>query len=268
VCSFCFNFRLIFSKPIGFRITPGYSSVMRPRCWNSLCIIVLTVFQNSFAQESQSIPSSRGVVTTAKQFLQDNRDLWTSPLRVKRENLRWIVPLGIGTAALLKTDPSISAEIEEAKGIQPPSRIVSRAGSFPLFLAPAVLMAVGRVADDERTVRAGSVTLQAVLHSEIIVQALKAATNRERPSKSNGNGGFWDGGKSFPSGHAISSWAFAAAISDQYADKKWIGISSYAMATAVSLSRIGGQNHFPSDVLIGSSMGWLIGHYISHRHKQ
>ena len=241
---------------------------MRPLCRVSLLGLTLAVFQNSFAQESQSIPPSAGVVSITKEFVRDDADLWTSPLRVKRENLEWIVPLGIGAAALLKTDRGISGEIGEAKGIQPASRIVSQAGSVPLFVAPAVLMVVGHVAEDERTVRAGSVTLQAVLHSEIIVQALKAATNRERPNKSRGNGGFWDGGKSFPSGHAISSWAFAAAISDQYSDKKWVGISSYAMATAVSLSRVGGQNHFPSDALIGSSVGWLIGHYISHRHKQ
>ena len=93
---------------------------------------------------------------------------------------------------------------------------------------------------------------------------LSIITNRERPNKLAGDGGFWDGGKSFPSGHAMTSWALAAAIANQYPDKKWIRITGYSVAGAISVSRVGGLNHFPSDVLIGSSLGWLIGHYVSH----
>jgi len=210
---------------------------------------------------------SSGIVDVTKQFIQDQGALWTSPLHVKRSNMKWLVPLGVGAVALLRTDRSISGEVRENEGIRTPSRIVSQAGSFPLVVTPAALMVVGRLSHNERTVHAGSVGLQAFLQSEIIVQTLKLATNRERPNKYQGDGGFWDGGKSFPSGHAISTWAFAAAMADQYPEKRWIRISGYGVATAVSLSRVGGLNHFPSDVLIGSSLGWLVGHYVSHRHK-
>jgi membrane-associated phospholipid phosphatase len=219
------------------------------------------------AQESPPAASSHGVWGFSKEIVRDEGKLWTSPLHMKRENLNWAIPLTISAAALLKVDRNISSEIGEAKGIQQPSRIVSQAGSYPLYVLPAVLIVSGRLTKSGRTARVGNVALQAVLHSAIIVQTLKASTNRERPDKLRGDGGFWDGGKSFPSGHAMSSWAFAAAMSDQYSDKKWISIGSYAMATAVSMSRISGQNHFPSDVLIGSSVGWLIGHYVSLHHK-
>jgi hypothetical protein len=212
------------------------------------------------------VVEDHGIVGLGKRFVHDDADLWTSPLRIHREDLKWFVPFAAGAAALLKTDRSISAEIGEDKNIQGPSHAVSQMGSFSLYLTPAALMVLGHVSKDERTTHAGSVTLQAVLHSAIIVQTLKASTNRQRPDNPHGDGGFWDGGKSFPSGHAMSSWAFAEALSDQYPEKKWIRIGSYGMATAVSLSRISGQNHFPSDVLVGSSLGWLIGHYISHHH--
>jgi membrane-associated phospholipid phosphatase len=207
------------------------------------------------------------MVGFSRRFVQDEANLLTSPVRVKRENLKWIVPLGIGAAALLKTDRSISDEIGEARSMQSASHNVSQAGTWPLYVTPAALIVLGHMTKNDRTSHAGSVALQAVLHSAIIVQAVKAATNRERPDKTRGNGGFWDGGKSFPSGHAISSWALAAALSDQYPDKKLIRIGGYAMATAVSISRMSSQNHFPSDVLIGSSMGWLIGHYVSRHHR-
>jgi membrane-associated phospholipid phosphatase len=240
---------------------------MQPRCILYLLVVTLWFFPNCYAQASQSVPESQGMIGFSKQFVRDEANLWTSPLRVKRQDLRWIVLLGIGEAALLRTDRNISGEIEEAKSIQPLSHIVSQAGSFPLYATSASLLVLGHLTKDDRTTRAGSVALQALLHSAIIVQTLKASTNRERPDKIRGDGGFWDGGKSFPSGHAMSSWAFAAAMSDQYPDKKWIRIGGYAMATAVGISRISGRNHFPSDVLIGSSLGWLIGHYVSRHHQ-
>ena len=43
-------------------------------------------------------------------------------------------------------------------------------------------------------------------------------------------------------------------------------ILAYGLATGVSAARVSGRNHFPSDVVVGSAMGWLIGRqaYKSH----
>jgi membrane-associated phospholipid phosphatase len=239
---------------------------MRPRALAQLLIAAFGIFSNCYAQESPPVVEGHGIVDAGKQFVRDEAGLWTSPLRIHREDWKWIVPLGAGAAVLLRTDRTISTELAEDPSIETPSHSISQIGSFPLYVTPVALMVLGHMTKDEQAIKAGSVTLQAVLHSAIIVQTLKASTNRQRPSNALGDGGFWDGGKSFPSGHAMSSWAFAAALSDQYPEKKWIHIGAYGMATAVSLSRISGQNHFPSDVLVGSSLGWLIGHYVSRHH--
>jgi membrane-associated phospholipid phosphatase len=42
----------------------------------------------------------------------------------------------------------------------------------------------------------------------------------------------------------------------------------YSAATGVSLTRVVGQQHFPSDVVVGSAAGWLIGHYVFKRHHK
>jgi membrane-associated phospholipid phosphatase len=232
-----------------------------------LVALTLTCFLDCRAQDSPPPETPSVEARFVKQFLRDEANLWTSPLRIKTDSLKWMVPLGIATAGLLKTDRNVSGELREDQRILAPSHNVSQLGSYPLFLTPVALIVLGRATNDARTVHAGGVALQAVMHSALIVQALKASTNRERPDKTRGDGGFWDGGKSFPSGHAMASSAFAAALADQYSDKKWIGIGAYSLAAAVGISRVTGQNHFPSDVLIGSSMGWLIGHYISRHHK-
>jgi len=38
----------------------------------------------------------------------------------------------------------------------------------------------------------------------------------------------------------------------------------YGVASTVSVSRVLARQHFPSDVLVGSTFGWLIGGYVLH----
>jgi membrane-associated phospholipid phosphatase len=68
-----------------------------------------------------------------------------------------------------------------------------------------------------------------------------------------------------PSEHAMNVWAFAHVVAGQY---NGIGTKAlvYGVATTVSVSRVMARQHFPSDVLVGSTFGWLIGGYVlNHR---
>jgi membrane-associated phospholipid phosphatase len=40
----------------------------------------------------------------------------------------------------------------------------------------------------------------------------------------------------------------------------------YGLATAVSFTRMSGQRHYASDVLIGSAIGYLIGKFVTRHH--
>jgi len=96
---------------------------------------------------------------------------------------------------------------------------------------------------------------------------LKVATNRQRPESGDHDGAFWEGGKSFPSGHAISSWTMASVVAHEYRSP-WIEVAAYGTASAVSVARFTGKNHFASDVLVGSTLGYLIGRFVVHRHRE
>jgi len=64
------------------------------------------------------------------------------------------------------------------------------------------------------------------------------------------------------------AWSAAAAMAEEYRSP-WAQAGLYSLATGVSLTRVLGQEHFPTDVLVGSATGWLIGHYVvrrRHRH--
>jgi hypothetical protein len=41
---------------------------------------------------------------------------------------------------------------------------------------------------------------------------------------------------------------------------------AYGAASAISASRITAKQHFPTDVLVGSAIGWLVGQYVYRKH--
>ncbi len=78
-----------------------------------------------------------------------------------------------------------------------------------------------------------------------------------------GLGKFWGGGRAFPSGHSATSFAFAAVIAHRYPKNKWIKWGAYALAAGVSLSRYPAKKHYPSDILMGATLGYVTGTYLA-----
>lgn len=235
-----------------------------------LLIALVVSPQVSLAQVPQvSLPQEQQHINFVDQFLKDERAIWDSPFKIRRGDAKWLAPLAAGAAALLVTDWKFSQHVREKQSVRPASKFLSNFGSDPAILgASGAMLAIGKWSHNEKAAETGSLALKAVLHTQLVVQSLKMITNRERPDKLQGHGSFLGGGRSFPSGHAASSFAFATVVADQYRDKPWVGIGAYGVATAVSLSRVGGMRHFPSDVVIGASIGYLISHYILHRHHE
>jgi len=72
-------------------------------------------------------------------------------------------------------------------------------------------------------------------------------------------------GSSFPSGHTITAFAFAAVIwmslrqEEQGAFKRCAQAGALLLAAGIGLSRIAMGVHWPQDVLAGACMGWLAG---------
>jgi membrane-associated phospholipid phosphatase len=93
--------------------------------------------------------------------------------------------------------------------------------------------------------------------------ALKLAFDRQFPYTPGSAGKFWGGGRAFPSGHSATSFAFAAVVAHRYPKNKWVKWGAYALATGVSLSRYPAKKHYPSDILIGATLGYVTGTYLA-----
>jgi membrane-associated phospholipid phosphatase len=204
-------------------------------------------------------------------ILADQRAIWTSPFHLRASDAKWLAPLGLTTVALIATDRRTSGELVEHGDNLSRLRIsknVSRLGSlYSTAGAAGVIYLAGRATHNDRLRETGLLGAEALINSTIVVSALKMASQRQRPPADHSSGEFFDGGSSFPSGHAINAWSLATVIAQEYGHHRpLVKIGAYGLATAVSLSRYTGRNHFLSDVLVGSAIGYGIGRYVYHKH--
>jgi membrane-associated phospholipid phosphatase len=130
---------------------------------------------------------------------------------------------------------------------------------------------VGLASKSKHAQATGILGIQAVADSMIIVEALKAATQRPRPTlpggstpNHNADGQFFTGGNSFSSGHAIGSFALATVVAERNRKRPWLAAGAYGLAGLVSVSRITERRHFPSDVFVGAVIGHLVGRHVAH----
>lgn len=136
-----------------------------------------------------------------------------------------------------------------------------------MFAIAGTFYLVGRTTHNSRARETGLLSMEALLDSGLVTSALKIASQRPRPNVDDASGEFYDKGSSFPSGHAASAWSVATVIASEYGQHRpLVLVATYGVAAAVSMSRYTGQNHFLSDVLVGSAIGYGIGRYVYRAH--
>jgi len=194
-------------------------------------------------------------------------------LRLHPQDSVWLVPFAAATGVSLYYDNQALQTLGRDKNRINISNKVSDLGSgYTLAGEGAGLYLIGSFTHDEHLTETGRLGLEAVIDASILGEGVKLATNRQRPDTGPGSGGFWPHGTrsytfngSFPSGHAIATWAFARVVASEYPNK-FLDLGIYAVATAVSVSRVTGLHHFPTDALVGSTLGFLVGGYVVHHH--
>ena len=252
----------------------GYSVARTLSLWALSFSVILVCMSNGLAQTAPK-PTPKSTPSLEKKFfvniLRDQRAIWTSPFHLHETDAKWLAPLSLSTVALIATDRHTSgALVKHGDNLDRLriSRDISWFGSNYATVGTAgILYLAGRATHNDHLRETGLLGAEALLDSGILVTALKTASQRQRPTVDNSSGEFFDGGAAFPSGHAISAWSLATVIAKEYGHHRpLVQVGAYGLATAVSLSRYTGRNHFLSDVLVGSAMGYGIGRYVYHKH--
>ncbi len=200
-------------------------------------------------------------------FGQDQRQVWTSPARIGFSDTAWLVPFGGIAAGLFVTDRQYSASLSNTPSTIRRYKNISNAGIAGLAGAAAGMYLMSFPVHDEHWRETGWLASEAALNSLIPIEVMKYSLRRERPYQGAGGGHFFQGGTSFPSEHAAAAWSIASVIAHEYPGVL-PQLISYGSAAAIDFSRIHGRQHFPSDVLVGSVLGYLVAQDVyGRRHK-
>jgi Capsule assembly protein Wzi/PAP2 superfamily len=200
-------------------------------------------------------------------FAQDQKQIWTSPARLRFADTAWLVPLGGITAGLLVTDQSYSNSLSHQASTLSHYSKISNVALGSLIGAGAGMYLLSFPKHNDHWRETGWLAGEAALNSLIVTETLKYSLGRQRPYQGTGTGSFFQGGTSLPSEHAAAAWAVAGVIAHEYPGVL-PKLFAYGAAAAVDYSRVHARQHFPSDVLVGSVLGYLVAQSVYHRHHE
>jgi membrane-associated phospholipid phosphatase len=200
-----------------------------------------------------------------KNLISDQKAIWTSPTRLRWADGTWLFPLAAVTGGFFATDRAVPPALSgDPKKLNHYSNF-SNYGVYSLVGAGGGLYLWSKLSHDDHQRETGILAGEAAINSFAVDTTFKYAFGRERPNQGQGLGNFFQGGVSFPSDHSAVAWSIASVIAHEY-PSPLTKIAVYGLATAVSASRVLGKQHFPSDVVVGGAIGWLIGRQIYRAH--
>ena len=219
-------------------------------------------------QDSKAVPATAlnplGV-TFLKHLVSDQKSIWTSPSRLRWSDGAWLFPLAAATGGFFATDRAVPPALTTD-----PNKLnrwvkVSDYGLYASIGAGAGLYVLSKFTHDDHQRETGVLAGEAAIDTYLVNTSFKYAFGRQRPNEGNGLGHFFEGGVSFPSDHSAVAWSIASVIAHEYPGPL-TQVAVYGLATAVSASRVLGKQHFPSDVVVGAAIGWLIGRQVYRAH--
>ena len=211
------------------------------------------------------------LVHTPLNIVGDTYRLFTSPIYIRRDDLRWMLPMAAATGIALSQDSHVARDIvSHDPGFNNTADNVSYDLMYSYIAGPVVMYGAGLVKHNDHLRESGLLGGEAMIDAEIFDTIIKVSTFRERPTAAtNYDGKFYQTGagidSSFISGHSILAWSSAAVLAAEY-PSPWHQALLYTGAGATAVTRVLAEKHFPTDVLLGSAAGWMIGHYVVRAH--
>jgi membrane-associated phospholipid phosphatase len=193
---------------------------------------------------------------------------------------RDLVVVGVWTAAtigLAPLDKHLARELQDSS-VQANRFLKNAAHGVEVIASPGSyyiggsLYLIGRITHKPRIADLGWHGTEAVMMGELTSYTLKGLVGRGRPFVTIddpddfkfGRGFGSSEWRSFPSGHATTAFAAAAAVTDEttlwWPNSTWIvGPIMYGGATMVAVSRMYHNRHWASDVAVGALIGTFSG---------
>jgi membrane-associated phospholipid phosphatase len=166
----------------------------------------------------------------------------------------------IGGAALF--DRAADSYVREHSG-EPALKVLNDVGSVLPYVEFGL---AGAAWLNWRGTSDGNVALASVeagLTSVAMAEGIKLAVDRSRPTEERGPADFGHESRSdssFPSVHTALAWGVLTPIAQRY-DAPWL----YGIAALTNVGRVAGRDHWLSDTVAGSVLGYLVGDWFGRR---
>jgi hypothetical protein len=201
-------------------------------------------------------------------LMMDQKRIWTGPVHLKTEDLKWAIPLTFGTALAFGMDHAVVRNLPSASTVKNASTF-SNAGAAAAVGIVGFQYLWGLHTHNEKLRETGYLSGEAAIDSLLLTTLTKSIARRERPQDNLGQGRFFESSSainsSFASQHSSAAFSIATVIAHEYPGymTKFL---AYGGASAIGAARVIGNQHFTSDVLIGSALGYYIGRQVYGGH--
>jgi membrane-associated phospholipid phosphatase len=206
-----------------------------------------------------------GLGTVAKTIGSDQLHLLKYPFQKKA--IKWDVLFLGATAVLIANDESVLHQVPQSW--HNTSVTLSNASLGADAGIAGGIFVTGLITHNDHATQTGMRSAEAAVDSVILLEAAKLVFTRQRPNTGEGEGKFFSGNwssGSFPSGHSMFTWTIASTVAHEY-HSPWVKVLVYGLAATVSTSRVTAREHFPSDVFVGSVIGYGVGAYVAGKDK-
>jgi hypothetical protein len=245
---------IVVSSPFGWAQTPSQDQVPAPSSQ-----------QTADAQELS--PGPVDIKSLPKNLFLDQKNLFTAPLRMTEKQWEWVVPGLLVGAGLIASDKTLENHVPKNLTTASHAVTASNAGVAALAASGAGLFLWGHLKSNDQQRETGLLAGEAAIGALADTELIKYIAGRERPFVGTSPGRFFVGGDSFPSLHASVSWAIASVIAHEYPGP-FTQLLAYGVAGGVSASRWAGHQHFASEVVISSALGWYMGRQVFRSHSR
>jgi membrane-associated phospholipid phosphatase len=208
-------------------------------------------------------PQNRLLTPFVKHLAGDQKEFWTAPTRLRVKDLRWILPAAGVTAAFIASDSWWAKQVN-TNHVQT-SLHISDYTTYSMIGLGGAAFALGYLNHNDHLEETGLLSGEAAIDSSAVAYLFKGITERQRPLDGNGHGNFFQGGASFPSEHSAIAWSLASVWAHEYPG--WFSqMAAYGLASTVTITSVTAKQHFPSDVIVGSALGWYFGRQVYRAH--
>jgi membrane-associated phospholipid phosphatase len=204
------------------------------------------------------------------------RQVIAFPVHLITQGRHWKPTLVVGalTAALVALDPHDTPYFRNTTAFHGFNNVLSGTNTGLAMVAFPVAFYVGARMNTIRMETNRVSGVEAMADVQILAFGMQMISRRIRPLDVLPHGNYADtwfeagllDRKSFPSAHTITAFALADVFTERYPKHKWVPWVSYGLASTIGFSRLTAQAHFPSDIVAGAVLGFVVSHYLVLHH--